>query len=207
MIVVGGAFGFGRSDLPRAAAEEASAEVTPSIDVPVAAVDPAQPGQWHLPGEATRLKPVPPPSSCPTDSRSSGLNKARDGFQGSPCVADDVVFAGSFDKHVHAIDVRTGKPIWKTAIGMTKASAAFHDGRVYVGNDLGKLVCLDARTGKEVWSFDTGGEITASASFYAETIFIPSQSGKITALDSSGRKLWGVRLRAAGVWKCRDRQR
>ncbi len=198
VFLVGGAFGFGRGDLPLATAEEARVEPNLSVAAPPGGADktgPTKAGtrQWHLP----RGNPAQTATSEATLPESLSIQwtyRARDAIEGSPCVADGVVFVGSYDKHVHAIDLVTGKLKWKTAIGTSKASAAFHDGRVYVGTDLGRFACLDAATGEEIWSYATEGEITASANFHAGRIIIPSHSGKITALDDRGRRVWQFKV-------------
>ncbi len=50
-----------------------------------------------------------------------------------------------------AVDVRTGKPLWRKAgAGAAPYTLAVKDGRV-VYHNLAQIVCLDARTGRERW--------------------------------------------------------
>ncbi|HUR54468.1 MAG TPA: PQQ-binding-like beta-propeller repeat protein, partial [Gemmataceae bacterium] len=116
--------------------------------------------------------------------------KVKAGMDGSPCVAGGVAFVTGQDGHIHAVDVATGKRKWKTEIGPSKASPAVKGESVYIGSEDGKFRRLDTATGREMWAFDTGGEITAAANFHGETILIPSHSGKLFALDRTGKKLW-----------------
>ena len=79
----------------------------------------------------------------------------------SPVIADGVVYVGSEDKHLHAIDATTGAGKWKfAAASLIDASAVVDEGVVYVGTDGGVLHAIDAKTGKEKWKFETGGRIS-----------------------------------------------
>ncbi len=77
----------------------------------------------------------------------------------SPVWNDKVLYFGSDDGNVYAVDADTGRQLWKrTTGGPVPATPAVADGRVYVGSYDGKFYALDARTGATVWKFVTGGE-------------------------------------------------
>jgi len=58
---------------------------------------------------------------------------------------------GALKNTLVAVDVRTGKPLWrKPGAGVAPYTLAAKDGRV-VYHDLADIVCLDARTGREQW--------------------------------------------------------
>ena len=69
-----------------------------------------------------------------------------------------------------------------TSPGPFSAEAAIANGRIYVGNDKGRLHCLDAETGKEVWHFDTGDTIAAAPAVTATRVFVSSHDGRLYAL-------------------------
>ena len=48
--------------------------------------------------------------------------KTGDAVEGAPAIAGGVVYVASFDKHLHAIDLATGKAKWKVKLGAMKAS-------------------------------------------------------------------------------------
>ena len=48
--------------------------------------------------------------------------KTGDAIEGAPAVVGGVVYVGSFDKHLYAIDLATGKEKWKAKLGHLKAS-------------------------------------------------------------------------------------
>jgi outer membrane protein assembly factor BamB len=84
-------------------------------------------------------------------------------FQSSAAVTDEVVVAGARDKHVHAIDRKTGKGVWKFPTrSRVDSSPVIAGDRVYVGSSDRNLYCLDLKTGKEVWTRNIGHPVTAS---------------------------------------------
>lgn len=77
----------------------------------------------------------------------------------SPVWNDGVLFFGSDDGNVYAVDAATGLQRWKyTTGGPVPSTPAVAGGLVYVGSYDGKLHALNARTGRAVWKFSTGGE-------------------------------------------------
>jgi quinohemoprotein ethanol dehydrogenase len=80
-------------------------------------------------------------------------------------IGEGLVFLGQLDANVVALDIKTGKEVWKTQIedwhngyGITSAPL-YYDGIVYIGitggeyGVRGRLTALDAKTGKHVWHF------------------------------------------------------
>jgi len=81
-----------------------------------------------------------------------------------PLAVDGVVYFTVGQSLVHAVDVRTGKLLWRYDPQVTRVAGrklritwgprgiAFYEGRVYVGTTDGRLIAIDAKTGKEDWS-------------------------------------------------------
>ena len=77
----------------------------------------------------------------------------------SAVYGDGLVYFGSDDGNVYALDARTGKQRWKhTTGGPVPSTPALADGALYVMSYDGKLYALNARTGARRWRFTTGGE-------------------------------------------------
>ncbi len=71
------------------------------------------------------------------------------------------------------------------------AEAAIANGRVFVGNDKGRLHCLAADSGKELWHFDTKDTITAAPAVNGTRVYVSSNDGKLYALDAAtGTEAW-----------------
>ncbi|MET9694815.1 PQQ-binding-like beta-propeller repeat protein [Streptomyces sp. NPDC006514] len=62
---------------------------------------------------------------------------------------DGIVYIGSNDNKVYALDAATGTPHWTytTGGGVYSASPAVMDGIVYIGSSDRKVYALDAATG------------------------------------------------------------
>ena len=77
----------------------------------------------------------------------------------SPVVADGLVFVGSNDHFVYAIDAVTGSETWKFQTGANvNGTPAVANGAVYVLSLDGNAYALDEHTGKQLWKFQTAGE-------------------------------------------------
>jgi eukaryotic-like serine/threonine-protein kinase len=77
----------------------------------------------------------------------------------SPAWADGVVYVGSDDGNLYAVDAATGRQRWMHRTrGPVSGSPAVAGGRVYVTSYDGRLHALDAKTGDLLWKFATEGE-------------------------------------------------
>ncbi|MEN8128387.1 MAG: PQQ-binding-like beta-propeller repeat protein [Planctomycetota bacterium] len=82
----------------------------------------------------------------------------------TPIVANAKAFVSSMDKHLYAIDLKTGSEIWKFAADdELEASGLYHNETVYVGSNKGTFYAVNAVSGEPVWTFEAEGKITGSA--------------------------------------------
>ena len=62
----------------------------------------------------------------------------------SPAVAGSVIYVGSEDGHLYAVDRMTGEKLWDYATGdMVTSSPAVENGTVYVGSHDGNLYAFE----------------------------------------------------------------
>src|ERR1700722_4141253 len=59
--------------------------------------------------------------------------KAKDGIESAAAVANGVVYLGSYDQNLYALDLITGKKKWHYKGGPFKAPPGVHDDSVYIG--------------------------------------------------------------------------
>ena len=72
----------------------------------------------------------------------------------SPAVADGIVYVGSFDGRVYAVDAAIGGERWRFDTGnVVFSSPKVADGTVYVGSHSGAMYALDAADGELDWRF------------------------------------------------------
>lgn len=123
--------------------------------------------------------------------------KAKNSVEAAAVIADGVVYVGSADKNLYALDLKTGAERWKTPLGIITASPGINGDRVYVGDADGKFYCLDRTNGKLLWTFDDAeqtGQITAAPNFDGDNVLIPTHNSTLYCLDKSGKKLWDFRI-------------
>jgi outer membrane protein assembly factor BamB len=122
-----------------------------------------------------------------------------DFFLSSPAVDGETVYFGSGDRHVYALDARTGALRWKFETGdVVHSSPAIANGTLYVGCWDGLLYALNAETGRLLWKFATGVDAThfmqgipGSPSVASGTVVFGSRDGNIYALDANtGKLIW-----------------
>lgn len=71
----------------------------------------------------------------------------------APIFADSVLYVGSHDRSLYALDLDDGTELWSYETGdRVDAPAAVADGTVVVANGAGVAVGLDAETGAQRWS-------------------------------------------------------
>jgi len=138
------------------------------------------------------------------------------GLVSTPLAVDGVLyFTGKFG-NVTAVDVLSGKMIWRHDPGAiaaagdrlrvmwgTNRGAAFWKGKVFVGTADGRLVALDANTGEQVWSTMTVDPrtplyITGAPRVFNDKVIIGNGGaevgavrGYVTAYDTAtGKQVW-----------------
>lgn len=81
----------------------------------------------------------------------------------SPIVADGLVYFGSDDWNVYALDAITGLEVWRFRTrGAVRSSPRVDNGIVYIGSDDGYVYALDATTGMLKWRRLVGGSARAA---------------------------------------------
>jgi outer membrane protein assembly factor BamB len=125
----------------------------------------------------------------------------------SPTVEAGMVFFGSGDHNVYALDARTGKQVWKFQAGdVVHSSPAVVNGMLYIGCWDGVFYALEERTGELAWKFATGVDSThfmqgipGSAAVSNGVVVFGSRDNFIYALNArSGELIW--KQEKGGSW-------
>jgi outer membrane protein assembly factor BamB len=116
--------------------------------------------------------------------------ETRDAIEGTPAIVGDVVYVGSFDGHLYALDLATGNLKWKYKAGPFKAAVGVRKGLVYAGDLDGVFHCLDAATGQKRWTYTTDGEILSGANFVGDAVLFGSGDEHLYCLSEAGKLLW-----------------
>jgi outer membrane protein assembly factor BamB len=153
------------------------------------------------------------PSATPSGGASTGASqqhglvwkfKTGAAVRSSPTVADGVVYVGSDDGRLYAVDVKTGQQRWAFETGgQIRCSPVVADGMVYFrsgSGDWGHLYALDVQSGRQMWMFKAGGPAASSPAVSGGVVYVGTSTGQgpndgyLYALDSrSGRQRWKVK--------------
>lgn len=117
------------------------------------------------------------------DSDRAGYD--RRAVQSSAAIADGVVYVGSRDDGLYALDLHTGDRRWRFShqTSWVVGSPAVSHGRVYVGSSDGHFIqAVNTASGQEIWRVATGANVLSS----------PLLVGGLLLVGTSGtHKDWG----------------
>ena len=115
----------------------------------------------------------------------------------SPVAADGMVWVGSSDGLIHAVDLTTGEARWSYPTeDIVDAPPLYHDGSIYVGSSDGNLYALTADTGELIWKRETEDRILGGANLVvmpdgSARIVVGSYDTRLYCFDAkSGDELW-----------------
>ena len=100
-------------------------------------------------------------------------------------IKDTIVVTGTSDGHfVQAVNLNTGKEIWKTQTNtLFWSSPTIVGDKVYIGGFDGNEFCLELATGKRISKFQTGSTVLSSAVFDDDRLYLGSDDGYLYALS------------------------
>jgi eukaryotic-like serine/threonine-protein kinase len=118
--------------------------------------------------------------------------KCEDEIRGTPAISQGLIYIGSYDNNLYALNAADGKFQWKypTDGGVVTRPSVF-DGNVYFGSEDKRLHVVSARSGKVVWTYYTNGPIHSSPRIAEGHIFFGSDDNYIHAVNlNTGRMAW-----------------
>ena len=171
------------ADLPDASSDRAAAAMEFTFDL-LSCVS-----EQLLPGDAAPLGPSPADDSMLWRYRAGGW------VVNSPTVVDGVVYAGSDDNYVYALDAETGELLWRFETDdVIRSTPTVTGGTVYVGSNDNHVYALDAGTGESSWRYDTGGWAQYSPAVSGGRVYLGALAEgdhRVHALDAvSGEPVW-----------------
>jgi outer membrane protein assembly factor BamB len=112
----------------------------------------------------------------------------------APAVADGVVYVGTFDGNVLAIDASDGSVIWQRAPSAQPivSNPLYLDGQLYQVTPEGTIVRLDAATGETVWTWTGDTELSNWSSAAGDgLLFMADVGGDLVAIETAtGTTKW-----------------
>lgn len=112
--------------------------------------------------------------------------------ESSPLLVDGVLYFGSWDKKMYALDATTHRVKWSFAAGdEIKDGPAYANGTIYFGSYDGKVYALDARTGRKRWSASGVANFYSTPAVAYGRVFIGNTDGRVYAFGAkTGNLLW-----------------
>ncbi len=155
--------------------------------------------------------PTPTATPAPTDTPQPDPGSLYWSFQtgdaiwGAPTVQDGVVYIGSDDKNLYALDASSGEVKWKFATDdIVRSTPALANGNIYFESDDGYLYAVNAQTGEQAWRTDIGNTterevpdekarvfdyLQSSPTIADGTLYIGSADGYVYAVDAANGQI------------------
>ena len=112
--------------------------------------------------------------------------QADSAFFASPAVYRGVVYAGSWNGTLYAVDAQTGEQLWAFAAdGSIVAPPAFQGDLMALATDDGLVYVLDLTTGRKRLIFDTVNALAESPVFTGDYFLIGTGRGRLATIDWS----------------------
>ena len=121
----------------------------------------------------------------------------------SPAVVDGVVYFGSYNDHVYAVDATHGTTLWYFQTGGDSfATPTVSDGVVYAGSGDNYFYAMDSSTGDLVWRYHQGDGQESSPVVVNGVAYVIPDYGYLYALDVSTRELlWRYETETDGAFR------
>lgn len=120
--------------------------------------------------------------------------QVEDAVRSTPLIHNGVLYVGSYDNNLWALDAKSGGLRWKHATeGGIGSSPSYLGGSIFIGSTDQRLHALDAATGKSQWTFKTDGKIYSTPRTHAGHVFFGSDDGNFYAIkpgSASAREIW-----------------
>jgi PQQ-like domain/PQQ enzyme repeat len=124
----------------------------------------------------------------------------------SPTEVDGVVYIGSADANLYALNATTGALIWKFQTtgnggvgGTVESPPTVANGVVYFGSYDDYLYALNAATGTLLWSYKTGNNVETSPAVVNGVVYFGSDDTNVYALNATtGALIWRFKTTGNG---------
>lgn len=124
--------------------------------------------------------------------------ECEDEIRSTPAIENGIVYIGSYDNNLYALNVSGGDFLWKYPTeGGIVSRPVVYDGNVYFGSEDGRMHVVSARSGKILWSYFTDRAVRSSPRICEGHVFIGSDDQNLHAVNAlTGRRAWRTDLAA-----------
>jgi outer membrane protein assembly factor BamB len=131
----------------------------------------------------------------------------RQALLAQPVVGNGIVYVMDSSAHVSALDLRTGREVWRTPTRGKKdrstnigGGLGLADGVLYAVNGLGAVLALEPANGKVHWRVGIAAPGRSAPTVAAGRLFVTTLDDRLLALAASdGRQLWSYQAQSAAT--------
>lgn len=109
-----------------------------------------------------------------------------------PVLADGMLYVGSGDGGMNAVDPDKGSRLWRfQAQGKIREAATIDGSRLYFGTKDNLVYALDRKDGSQIWSITLQGPLGGAPTRIGDTLVLAISAGLIQAVDpDTGKTTW-----------------
>lgn len=156
-------------------------------------------GKWFAGSKKENINPptelVEIAPGVPVDklwSRNIGKGEGVLWIRQAPAVAEGRVYAADIKGRVHALDLETGRELWRVDTGLRlSGSPAAAGGFLVVGSLDGDVIALNADSGAERWRARVSSEVISAPLLAQGLAIVRANDGRVFGLDlGEGNRRW-----------------
>lgn len=119
----------------------------------------------------------------------------------SPVIDGNMLYIGSADQHLYAINAKSGQLVWKFKTGnRIRSTPAFNKQSVFIASWDGKTYAIDKQTGEMQWKRNSAVIMVSDPKVLGDKLIIGSRDAYLYALDvKTGNVEWKYYY-AGGSW-------
>jgi outer membrane protein assembly factor BamB len=128
-----------------------------------------------------------------------GSDRAR--FVGGATIGEGIVYAGTSDGILYALDANDGEKLWTfQAENEIWDAPLLDEGVLYVSSLDHHLYAVDARNGTQVWAFEAEGALVSTPTLDEGILYFGAFDGNVYAIRAEDRQLIWKHEVAGWVW-------
>ncbi len=121
-------------------------------------------------------------------------------FWGTPLLEDGVLYIGSLERKVYALQAESGEKLWERELGaaILGTPATAESLPLFVAVLDGTLYALDKGSGEILWQKSLGARLWSTPRIVNDRLYLGDESGRLHALEAAtGNTLWQFEARSA----------
>jgi len=129
-------------------------------------------------------------STMPRQFESQWQFRGKSGISTAPVVADGLIFVGSNDGELYALEADSGAEVWQFTVGLPlDITPTVVEQTLYIGSKQGQFYALESLTGQLKWQRNL--HLSAPVLVTTQAVYLGDEAGYFYALDAqTGQELW-----------------